>query len=140
MRTAGPSERAAFNFIAHLDERVAPFNKLLEKMRKDIGESAEWLDASEHNQLNPIDIWLRWYRECDDLEKFNRRLRQLEGRPRTAILAEGLANACVVFYLFNEYAHEATGVYGKILHMELADLGTLQTSRLAYDLLGWHLG
>ena len=46
----------------------------------------------------------------------------------------------MVFYLLNEYAHEATGVYGKILHMELADLGTLQTARLAHDLLGWHFG
>ena len=49
-------------------------------MRKDIGESAEWLDASEINMLTPMNIWVRWYREVDELEEFNTNLHPLEGR------------------------------------------------------------
>ena len=46
----------------------------------------------------------------------------------------------MVFYFLKKYAHEATCVYGKILDIDLADFGTLQTSRLAHDFLIWHFG
>ena len=43
--------------------------------------------------------------------------------------------------MLNEYAKVATEKeHGRIIHMELMDNGTLQTSLLARDVLGWSFG
>ena len=34
-------------------------DRLKEKARKDIGETAEWLEESDQNVLTPRDIWTR---------------------------------------------------------------------------------
>ena len=56
------------------------------------------------------------------------------------IIAEGLANAILVFRLINEYCYQLNKVRGKILFIELADAGLFDLSVTARDLSSWHCG
>ena len=133
-------ERASYNYMAHFPEELVPHEKLKEKARKDIGETTEYLEGPEGNQLTPRDIWIRLTRELDKLDGFEQSLLILEGCAPTAIVTRGLPNACAIFKLMDEYAKRASGYAGKIRHIELADGGTLKLSMLARDLISWHFG
>ena len=139
-RIATALERASFNYMAHFPQELVPQEKLKEKARKDIGETTEYLEVPDGNQLTPRDIWTRLTRELDKLEGFDQSLLILEGCAPTAIVACGLPNACAIFKLLDEYAKRASGYAGKIRHIELADGGTLKLSILARDLISWHFG
>ena len=126
--------------MAHFPEELVPQEKLKEKARKEIGETTEYLEGPEGNQLTPRDIWIRLTRELDKLDGFEQSLLILEGCEPTAIVTRGLPNACAIFKLMDEYAKRASGYAGKIRHIELADGGTLKLSMLARDLISWHFG
>ena len=140
LRLANPEEKAAYNLMAHLPRDVVPIKRLTDKARKEIGESADYLDASDENTLLPRDIWSRLIRELDGLEDFEHRLLALEGRSVTAIVCSGLPNACAVYKLLNEYAKEAAGEAGEMHSIELSNGGTLLLARLAQDVVSWHFG
>ena len=100
--------------LLNLDPVKVPFPRVIEKARKDIGEYSNFLEKNDENRLIPRDIWIRLLRALNDLLDFDRRLRELEGRDITAIIAAGLPNACVIFHLMNEYAKGATARDGDI--------------------------
>ena len=54
-----------YNLMQHLPRKIIPINRLKEKARKDIGETAEWFEESYENILTPCDIWTRILRELD---------------------------------------------------------------------------
>ena len=60
--------------MQHLPREIVPIERLKEKVRKDIGETAEWLDFSDLNVLTPRDIWIRIMRELDGLDDIDHRL------------------------------------------------------------------
>ena len=109
-------------------------DKLNEKARKDIGETAEWLEESDKNVLTPSDIWTRILRELDRLDDITRRLHELKAtydRKFTVIVASGLSNACAVYKFLNEYLKEATNLIGNIYSIEVADGGMFGLLSLA---------
>ena len=139
-RVATPTERAAYNLMTHLDPEIVPFGCIKEIARKNIGESAEFLEASDKTLLTPRDIWTRLLRSLDELEDFENRLIELEGRETTAIIASGLPNACAAYYLMSEYSKGATTCDSSMLHIQLANRGALQVATLAREAVTWHFG
>ena len=139
-RIATPEEKAAYNLMAHLPRDLVPIKNLVTKARKEIGETADFLEASDDNQLLPRDIWTRLVRELDGLDDFEHRLLALEGRDITAIVCSGLPNACAVYKLINEYSKEAAGQAGELHSIELSNEGTLQLAKMAQDFISWHFG
>ena len=139
-RVAKPEEKAAYNLMAHLPRELVPIKRLEYKARKEIGETADYLEASDDNQLLPRDIWVRLLRELDGLDDFEHRLLALEGQDITAIVCSGLPNACAVYKLLNEYSKQAAGKAGEIHSIELANGGTLQLAKMAQDFVSWHFG
>ena len=139
-RVANAEERAAFNYMSKFPEELVSYYRMHEVLRKDIGEATAFLDASFDNQLGPRDIWMRLFRELDELDGINGSILDLEGREPTAIVARGMANACAVFKLIDEYALRASGYRGRIRHIELADAGTLSLAITARSVVSWHFG
>ena len=139
-RIAKPEEKAAYNLMAHLPRDLVPIKRLVDKARKEIGETADYLEASDDNRLLPRDIWIRLIRELDGLDDFEHRLLALEGQDITAIVCSGLPNACAVYKLINEYSKEAAGQAGEIHSIELSNGGTLQLAKMAQDFVSWHFG
>ena len=117
-----------------------PLERFREKARKDIGESTEFLEASMDNRLEPGDIWRRMTKDLDGFGGINEALQQLEGYRRTAIVASGLPNACVVLRLMNDYALMATRRGFDLRLLERADGGTFRLARFARDMVSWHFG
>lgn len=72
------------------------------------------------------------------MENFDRRLLIFEGRKRTAIVCDGLPNACGIYKLLSDYFAEAAVYLGVIRHIELADSGTLKLAVMARGLASWH--
>ena len=140
-RLATPEERAAFNLMAHVDPDLMPPSRLKEKASKIIGETAEWLDASDDNRVTVNSIWkARLLRELDGLQGLDSSLLRIEGDEPTAIEAHNLPNACAIFDLINDYSRRATGRVGRIDFIELTSRGQLCLSALARDFSNWHLG
>ena len=136
-RIATAKERAMYNFMQHLPREIVPMDRLNEKERKDIGETAEWLEESDKNVLTPRDILTRILRELDGLDDIERRLLEIKAtsnREFTVIVASGLPNACAVYKLLNKYLKEATNLIGNIFLIELTDGGMFGLSSLARNL------
>ena len=140
IRLAEPNERATFNFLATFPRELVPYDRLYEKARKDIGETAQFLEDCAENRLVPRDIWMRIVSELDGLDGFNRSLIALEGRERTAIVASGLSNAFAIFKLLDEFGVRSTRWNASICHVDFADGGTLKLAKMAYEVLSWHFG
>ena len=126
--------------MATLPKNVMSIERLLEKARKEIGESTEWLEDSDDNRLTPRDIWARMLRGLSGLDDYKRRLLELEGRGPTAIVTSGLPNANAIHKLFTAYAIGSTGIGSTNHLMQLADGGTLKLASLARKLVTWHFG
>ena len=56
MRWASPIQIAKYNLMAILPQGIMPLERLREKVRKDIGGSTEFLEASCDYRLEPQDI------------------------------------------------------------------------------------
>ena len=142
-RIATPIERAAYNFMQHLPREIVLMERLKEKARKDIGETAEWLDLSDSNVLTFRDIWTRIMRELDGLDDIDHRLLELAtttDQEFTIIVSTSLPNACAVFKLLIEYSKEAANLIGNIYLIEFSDCGLYGLSSLARNLLSWRFG
>ena len=139
-RVANPTELTTYNFMVTLPKNVMSVERLLEKARKEIGESTEWLEDSDYNRLTPRDIWTRMLRRLSGLDNYERRLLELEGRGPTAIVTSGLPNACALHKLFTAYAIGSTGIGSSTHLMQLADGGMLKLVSLARKLVTWHFG
>ena len=135
-----PSERAGYNLLLNLDLVKVPFPRVREKARKDIDEYSNFLEKNDENRLIPRDIGIRLLRALNDLLDFDRRLRELEGRDITAIIAAGLPNECVIFHFMNEYAKGATARDVDIHLIQLACMGMLQVATFAREAVTWHFG
>ena len=140
MRLANPVERATMNFLASFPPDIVEKDRLRERARKEIGECTAYLEECAENQLCPRDIWTRIIRELDGVEGFDRSLITLEGRNSTVIVASGLANACAILKLLDEYACKSTKWNANVCHIDLADGGTLTLAEMAYEVLSWHFG
>ena len=136
-RVVTPTEQAAYNLTTHLNPDIVLFGRIKEKALKDIGESAEFLDASDEN-LTPRDIWTCHHRSLDKLEDFENRLIELEGQETTAIIATVLPNACAFYYLMSEYSKGASTCDSSMLHIQLANKGAFQVATLAREAVTWH--
>ena len=142
-RIATPIERVAYNFMQHLPKEIVPMERLKEKARKDIGETAKWIDFSDSNVLTFRDIWTRIMHELEGLDDIDHRLLELAiatDQEFTIIVSTGLPNTCAVFKLLNEYSKEAANLIGNIYLIELSDGGLYGLSSLARNLLSWRFG
>ena len=140
VRIATTTERAAYNLLNNLPEDVVPVERLKKKVKKDIGECTDSLEAGPKTILTPCDIWTRLLRELDGLYDFERRILELKSQEPTAIVTTGLPNACVVFKLINEYSQAAAGRRGRIQHIELVYGGMLKLAALVPKAVTGHLG
>ena len=129
-----------YKLMATLPRDIMPLECLREKARKDIGESREFLEASDNNRLEPKDIWRRMMRELEGFGGFDSILRQLEGHKRTAIVASELPNACAILRKLDEYAYRATHHHADLKLLDLSDAGTFRLARFAHDMVSWHFG
>lgn len=59
LRIADRAERAVFDFMASLPRDFVPYDSLQQNARKNIGESAEYLEMNDDKVLQPRDIWIR---------------------------------------------------------------------------------
>ena len=134
-RFATPEVKAAFNLMSHIEpSELIPTARLKEKASKMIGETAEWLDASDDNRVTVYSIWkARLLRELDGLQGFDASLMRIEGEDPTAIDTHNLPNACAFFDLINDYSRPATDRVGRIAFIELTSRGQLCLSALAHD-------
>ena len=75
--------------MSHIEPlELIPTARLKEKASKMIGETAEWLDASDDNRVTVYSIWkARLLRELDGLQGFDASLMRIEGEDPTAIEA-----------------------------------------------------
>lgn len=113
--------------------------RLKKKARNYIGKSTECLESSDENRVTFHDIWVRFFREFDGFDDFERRLLELVGRGPYAIVISGFPNACAIYKLMNDYAQLATKREGRNNLIELADGGMLKLATLARDAVSWHL-
>ena len=129
-----------YNLMATLLQDIMPRERLREKVRKDIGGSTEFLEASADNRLKHQDIWRRMMRDLTGLRGLDSNLRQLVGHKRTAIVARGLPNSCAILQMLDQYAFGATRHHVERNLIELTDAGTLRVARFAHDIISWHFG
>ena len=139
-RFATPEERAAFNFIQSLQIGLVDSKRVDTKLKDSIGRPSKWLDASADHLLSPQDLWNRIRIDLNICDLFCSKVVVLRGTDPSVIIAEGLANAILVFRLINEYCYQLNKVRGKILFIELADAGLFDLSVTARDLSSWHCG